>query len=453
MAAEKAFDLHENIYYQNSRFDIMDLECKKEFWNVDETISELSYLTHDYFRYYGKFPSKVGKMILEDLLGGGVIDREHDFIIDNYAGSGTTLVEAKLAGVDSIGLDINPFAALACRVKTYNYNVTELRNIWGNIKNEIFKCTLSDEVCRPEGDNNADRAKKERINRAVSGMQQNAEFTKWFSDQALFQLAVIKDTLLELEYSRNREFFDLGFFAIIRRVSYAHDGEVRPHVNKNKRKRDAIEAFSKKITEMLDTMEEWNAASDSSVYSNAFLVSNADAENVNEIIETEKRRKGRQLGAIVSHPPYLNCFDYIPVYKLKFMWAEGFEEIFGRMTYKEIKASEIKSYPVKSHNDIERYFLHNYAAYRNAYYNLKENGYCCIVIGDCTVRKELFSVHKAFIAMMKELGFFLEKIAYRSTAYGIGQYAYNFRADYSEEKDGKQDAILFFRKVYPADIH
>lgn len=444
---KKVFNLQENIYYQKSRFDIADLKCVKEFWNVDETISELSYLTHDYFRYYGKFPSKIGKMILEDLLNADAIDRERDFIVDNYAGSGTTLVEAKLAGVDSIGLDINPFAVLACRVKTYNYDVSELRKIWEHIKNEIYKYNNADREdllsCVKQ---ETDRIKKARIERAVSGMLENAEFTKWFSRQTLFQLMIIKDTLLELEYSREREFFDLGFFAIIRRVSYAHDAEVRPHVNKRKRKRDAIEAFSKKIAEMLSTMEEWNTASDSRVFSDACLVSNADADRVNEIVEREKRRKGRQLGAIVSHPPYLNCFDYIPVYKLKFMWSEGFEEIFGQMTYEQIKASEIKSYPVKNDNDIERYFLHNYAVYQNAYKNLKRNGYCCIVIGDCTIKKELFSVHKAFIAMMKELGFSLEKIAYRSTAYGMGRYAYNFRADYSEGEDGKQDAVLFFKK-------
>ena len=128
------------------------------------------------------------------------------------------------------------------------------------------------------------------------------------------------------------------------------------------------------------------------------------------------------------------------------MWAEGFEEIFGEMSYDQIKKSEIKSYPVNNDEAIERYFVHNYNAYRNVYNNLRDGGYCCIVIGDCTVKKELFSVHKSFITMMQELGFSLEKMAYRSTAYGTGRYAYNFRADYSEKKDSKQDAILFFKK-------
>ena len=137
MAKKEPFDLKKNRYYQKSLIDINSLECDKEFWSVDETISELSYLTHDYFRYYGKFPSKIGKMIIEDLINNKVIDSGNDFIIDNYSGSGTSLVEAKLAGIDSIGFDINPFAVLAGRVKTYNYDTRSLRKYWEDMREEI----------------------------------------------------------------------------------------------------------------------------------------------------------------------------------------------------------------------------------------------------------------------------------------------------------------------------
>lgn len=445
MATRKPFVLKENTYYQKSLFDIKELDCEKEFWNVNETISELAYLTHDYFRYYGKFPSKVGKMIIEELKNEKVIDPQNDFIIDNYAGSGTTLVEAKLSGFNSIGFDINPFAVLACRVKTYNYSVLELEKIWTGLRQEIVgldSLYKDDMLNLIEVDDNV----KAEIDAKTDLLMRSGDFEKWFSEDVLRQLAIIKRALLNMEYTREREFFDLGFFAIIRRVSRAHDAEVRPHINKKKRKRDAIEAYVKKISEMIQTMEQWNVATDENVYSNAYVVSNANAEAVSDLINKEKESQKKELGAVVSHPPYLNCFDYIPVYKLKFMWADGFEEIFKDMTYEEIKKSEIKSYPVSSDESINKYFEHNYAVYKNTYDNLKPGGICCIVIGDCTVKKELFSVHKSFIRMMEEIGFSIEKLAYRSTAYGMGRYAYNFRADYSEDKDSKQDAIIFFKK-------
>ncbi len=447
MAIKTPFDLHSNEYYKKSLFNIEEIDCQKEFWDIDETISELSYLTHDFFRYYGKFPSKVGKMIIEDLLDLKRIDKNNDFIVDNYAGSGTSLVEAKIAGIDSIGFDINPFAVLACRVKTYNYDISVLLSMWEKINATICKCDYhyKESIMKglmPEVDETTIR----RIDVETESLVQNEDFIRWFSVDVLRQLYIIKDTLLAFEYNKEREFFDLAFFAIIRRVSKAHDAEVRPHVNKKKRERDAIDAYVKKVNEMIETMNMWNHSVDNSIYSNSYLVSNTECKVISQIIKIEKESRKKQLGAVLSHPPYLNCFDYISVYKLKFMWADGFEEIFGQKPYSEIKASEIKSYPVNNDLAIERYFAHNYKAYQCVYDNLREGGYCCIVIGDCTVKGELFSVHKAFITMMQEIGFSLEKVAYRSTSYGMGRYAYSFRADYSENKESKQDAILFFKK-------
>lgn len=274
----------------------------------------------------------------------------------------------------------------------------------------------------------------------------DVQFQKWFSDEVIKQLYIIKNTLLIYEYSREREFFDLAFFAIIRRVSRAHDAEVRPHVNKKKRKRDVIDAYVKKINEMIATMAERNYSTQKDIHANAYILSNTDEKEIQNIVNAEKERSSKELGAVLSHPPYLNCFDYISVYKLEFMWASGFEEIFGIKSYEEIKKSEIKSYPVNNDEAIERYFVHNYQAYKCVYDNLRRGGYCCIVIGDCTVKGKLLSIHKAFITMMQELGFSLEKMAYRSTNYGMGKYAYNFCADYSEDKDSKQDAILSYQK-------
>jgi len=447
MAKKEPFDLKKNRYYQKSLIDINSLECDKEFWSVDETISELSYLTHDYFRYYGKFPSKIGKMIIEDLINNKVIDSGNDFIIDNYSGSGTSLVEAKLAGIDSIGFDINPFAVLAGRVKTYNYDTRSLRKYWEDMREEIsnynnyylgglFKQLI-------EG---LDEKEISQIDSTIQTLFDDDIFSKWFSEEAIRQLYIIKMCLLKRELTREREFFDLAYFAIIRRVSRAYDAEVRPHVNKKKRQRDAIDAYVKKVNEMILKMEEWNQNTDNNVYADSCLINNSDEKEVTSKIVEKKKCLQKELGAVLSHPPYLNCFDYIPVYKLKFMWADGFDEIFGEKTYEEIKASEIKSYPVNNDDAIERYFSHNYKAYKTVYDNLKDGGYCCIVIGDCTVKGQLFSVHKAFITMMEEIGFKIVKLTYRSTSYGMGRYAYSFRADYSENENSKQDAILFFEK-------
>ena len=42
-------------------------------------------------------------------------------VLDPFAGVGTTLVEATLQEHDTVGFEINPYAALACRTKLYAY--------------------------------------------------------------------------------------------------------------------------------------------------------------------------------------------------------------------------------------------------------------------------------------------------------------------------------------------
>lgn len=441
------FSLDKNPYYIMSKIDVG--QYPQEFWDVNETITELSYLTHSYFRYYGKFPSKIGKLIVEDLDGRKKISPKNDFVFDNYAGSGTTLVEAKLRNYDSFGIDINPFAVLACKVKTRNYNVSLLRNYWAELFNEISAYnyallpTGEQQLIFVDISNEMVSAIKSEVDTFKAN---NMDAEKWFTEKTIIGLAIIKCLLLKRQESKERDFFELAYFAIIRRVSTAHDGEVRPHVNKKKRERNVMDAYAKKVSEMIDLMVEWNRATKDFVISDAILCNNASRDGVYNYINELRARTNKELGLVVSHPPYLNCFDYIPVYKLKFMWAIGFKDIFFGYDYKEIKNMEIKSYPACTSENIEKYFSHNRKVYETVFDNLRHGGYCCVVIGDCTLQNNLFEVHKAFITMLEDIGFATDKIAYRSTAYGIGQYAYRYRADYNEDANRKKDGVLFFRK-------
>ena len=439
-------DIQENSifdYIEDARFDVFD-KYDTNYLEVSETISELSYLTHNYFRYYGKFPSKIAKYIIDSLVASGRLDSSFDFIFDNYNGSGTSMVEAKIAGFQSGGIDINPFGVLASNVKTYNYDVSKLNDMCYKLLSSIKSASSSEIQLSMFDVSDTDDAAIEEMNRRI--YVEFPDIEKWFDTSVIKDLSIIKFFLLSMPHDRYREFFDLAFFAIIRRVSRAHDAEVRPHVNPKKKQRNAIEAFEKKVIEMITTMDAWNQATSESVVSKTVVCDNANEEQVVRTIEQLKNLFDRQLGLVISHPPYLNCFDYIPVYKLKFLWAFGFDEIYGEYSYKDIKAEEIKSYPAKRDAFINNYFEHNLKAYRAIYESLKPGGYCCIVIGDCTINKELFSVHKMFIHGMESLGYEVKKVTYRSTAYGMGRYAYNHRADYTDKKDGKQDAIIFCQK-------
>lgn len=433
-------------YIDDANYKVSD-KYQTDFLDVSETISELSYLTHDYFRYYGKFPSKIAKYIIDSLSKRGIIDPDKDFIFDNYNGSGTTMVEAKIAGFSSAGIDINPFGVLASNVKTYNYDVDILRNIADTLFKKIKGVEANDgqiNLLAAEDIGKMDFMGIEDINKRI--YFEFPDVNKWFDKDVIRQLSIIKYFILSMKKDKYRDFFALGFFAIIRRVSRAHDAEVRPHVNPKKRKRDAVSAFEKKISEMISTMSAWNAVTSEEIVSQTEICDNSSIEDVSNFINKLKQEYTKELGLVISHPPYLNCFDYIPVYKLKFLWAFGFDEIYGKLSYQEIKAGEVRSYPATKDSFVNNYFLHNLKAYQIIFDCLRSGGCCCVVIGDCTINKRLFSVHKMLIHGMEKIGYIVEKVTYRSTSYGIGRYAYKHRADYTDKEDGKQDAIIFFRK-------
>jgi hypothetical protein len=401
------------------RYGIFDKKVKVSNMEINETISELSYLTHSHFRYYGKFPSKLAAQFLDKYMSDSSV------FLDNYAGSGTSLVEAKLRGIPSYGIDINPLAVLACNVKTNVYKKTELLHFFENIKTEI------------EESDKFNKSEWERF------MPEWNNLSKWFDQDVIKKLAILKLILSRIDFKDDsiRDFFWLGYFGIIRRVSNAHDAEVRPHINKDKRKREAYEAYVKKMTEMIANASDFGDLVSGKVASKTFMGSNTDLSKFPKI-------KKAGINLTLSHPPYLNCFDYIPVYSLEFQWGVGVPFIWGDFDYETIKKMETKSWPATTDKILFGYFDANKKVYEELYKIMKPGGVCGIVIGDSTINKELIRVHKILASICEDIGFKLVEIIYRTTHYGTGKYAYKERADYHANGDtGKKDGILVFKKV------
>lgn len=65
-------------------------------------------------------------------------------VLDPFAGVGTTLVEAALLGHQAVGFEINPYAAMACRVKASSSGVSADK-LWGEIAR--FQTFYSERTC------------------------------------------------------------------------------------------------------------------------------------------------------------------------------------------------------------------------------------------------------------------------------------------------------------------
>ena len=87
---------------------------------------------HRLHPYHGKFIPQLVEVLLDRYLEPG------DHVLDPFAGSGTTLVQALESGLDATGADIASFNCLLMRVKTAPYDIAELgeelRDVAGRIE-------------------------------------------------------------------------------------------------------------------------------------------------------------------------------------------------------------------------------------------------------------------------------------------------------------------------------
>ncbi len=353
--------------------------------------------THGYHRYPAKFlPNLVQKLIEE-------YTTEDDLVADLFAGCGTTLVEAKVHGRNSIGVDINPVAELITKVKTKPIEPSELQKEFKAIVNSFEDFEIN---------NYSEISVHERID-------------YWFTKEHKSKIAFLYDKILDIGDQHRRDFFLVALSHVLKNCSRWLQSSTKPQIDPNKIPTDPFGAFRSHANQMIKKNSEfYNQLNSKNRLGTKCEIRLEDARKTS--IETNS------VGAIITSPPYVTSYEYADIHQLTGYWYEyisdlgEFRKSFIGTFYslnKEIEcettiAQEIVgsliSKDMRTAKEVANYFNDMQSVAEEMYRILKKDGHVCIVIGNTTYKNVKIKSAEAFAEILEDLGFKIVEVIKRS---------------------------------------
>ncbi len=230
---------------------------------------------------------------------------EKGVVLDPFAGVGTTLVEAAFMGHDVMGFEINPYAALACKVKTnaHRLKAEEIRS--ETEKLHQFYCDAITNAYLP-------------TSKPPSGFRTRKAF---YSPAVLRKVLIIQDFINYLNDVQVQEIFRLAFAStMVQYSNYSYEPSLGTRSAAGK---SDIEDFS-----VLDVVAD---KLDKIALDVEWLIHNIPVcHKKNRIInasffDCQKYLDAASIDLIITSPPYLNNYHYIRNTRPHLYWL-GFAE-------------------------------------------------------------------------------------------------------------------------------
>lgn len=261
-----------------------ELSPREEWSFRDVGRSLTTAYTHDYHRYPAKFIPQIVKKLIEDFA-----PEKGQVIFDPFGGCGTTLVEAKLLGHPSIGLDINPVAKLITQTK-----ITPIKPITlANYRNKFIALYENTEDLPTEH--------HPRIN-------------YWFDENSVSELDRIYSAIKKIKNYEVRRFFLCAFSHNLKNCSRWLMKSIKPTIDKGKIVVDPKQSFLRHLDSMIKKNEQF--------YTKLELSGNlAVMAKMYRRDSTKRFPIGSEtIDLIVTSPPYVTSYEYADLHQLSLLW-------------------------------------------------------------------------------------------------------------------------------------
>lgn len=329
-------------------------------------------------------------------------------ILDPFCGSGTTLVEARLQGINSFGIDINGLACLLSKVKSTPLNGNQVESFQftvNHIAQASFAWGMGQSVQVPLP--------------TIEGLEH------WFQPNVANELAWLKSVIDEVADLDVKDLLKIIFASIIVQVSNQESDTRYAAINKNIQDNFTLKLFVNKCPEYIKKVVEFSERV--SGFEAQVQVANADARDLSFL-------KDEQFDAIITSPPYANTYDYYLYHKFRKRWL-GLDVKYAQ--YNEIGSrrefSSLKKDPAVWTADLKKCFLEMVRI-------LKASGLAFIVMGDSVIKKTLLKMDEVIVGLAEEVGFKVCDIVSAS----LSEHSRMFNPSFTQK--GKKEHLILLQK-------
>lgn len=359
--------------------------------------------THDLHAFPAKFPPQLPRKFIEALTMPG------DYVLDPMAGSGTTPLEAFIAGRQPVIVDIDPLALHVCRVKTTPLPLIEAAEAGSRVISRV-KTRLFDAA--------------DDIPTMLLDTRTQEFVDYWFDRESQRGLVFLLDEIRQVRDDRIRAFLALTLSAIIITksggVSLAFDlAHTRPHKVADKRYRSPVKEFEKRFQRNLRSLADLPANG------LAPIISMGNAQSL--------PLRDSTIDLVVTSPPYpSNAIDYMRAHKFSLVWLgyklDSLSEL--RKAYignEAVNGVEFEPLPDqtrqviaavaaldhKKGRAVERYYSEMTRVLREMFRVLKPGKAAVMVVGSSRLRGVDTNVHGCLAEIGQSLGFEVPHIGVR----------------------------------------
>lgn len=377
-------------------------------WSFKEVRrSETNYISHGYHRYPAKFIPQIVKRLIEEFTD------KNDIVLDPFGGCGTTLVEAKTLGRNSMGFDISPVAKLITEAKvtplspnSLQYYLDDFTKKYDQFKHEKFSLNHS-----------------ERIN-------------YWFDPSIQNELDKLYFSINQINNFEVRRFYLCAFSHILKNCSRWLMKSIKPQVDPNKVFPDVYEAFVVHVKQMMSKNTDF--------YNLLRQSGNLKTNTKMKLRDSTKKYpiQNDSVDLIITSPPYVTSYEYADLHQLILLWLGDDPSRYSRwhkyaLRYQSFREKFVGT-KLAEHNrkgqflgffahhiinqlpnnrkyakSVAKYYCDMQKALREMYRVLKPGKKACIIIGNTTLAGVEIKNAEVAAEQMQEAGFVINNVVKR----------------------------------------